>query len=204
MIGWRGSRDAGRDRVYRSRSEREPGGRGDVGTTDARVPDVLCHYNSSYYVVTGSRRRIPRNFKYGSTSSSFSNVIHVHQPHHLICWSTWCLTDLLAVLLEPELNIFWIVSQEFYFNIINTMWKRSRGRCLVRYIDKINNPLTNVKNVSESIRNTGNREFWRNISNQSNIIAWKSWRSKSNNEIKKNSMWMHTYTCTHLHIYKIG
>ncbi|CAI6375634.1 unnamed protein product [Macrosiphum euphorbiae] len=47
--------------------------------------------------------------------------------------------------------------------------KRSRGRPPTRYIDQIKN-LTRMS-MSDNIRNTGNREFWRNISNRNNIIA---------------------------------
>jgi hypothetical protein len=36
--------------------------------------------------------------------------------------------------------------------------------------------------ISESIQNTGNIEFWRNVSNRKNTIAWMSRRSKSNND----------------------
>jgi len=47
--------------------------------------------------------------------------------------------------------------------------KRSRGRPPIRYIDQIKN-LTQIS-MSENIRNTENREFWRNISNRNIIIA---------------------------------
>jgi len=47
--------------------------------------------------------------------------------------------------------------------------KRSRGRPSIRYIDQIKS-LTQMS-MSDSIQNTGNREFWRNVSNRNNIIA---------------------------------
>jgi hypothetical protein len=49
--------------------------------------------------------------------------------------------------------------------------KRNRGRSLIHYINQIK-ALTQMS-MLESIQNTENREFWRNVSNR-NIILYES------------------------------